>query len=394
MNRLAFPTALAAVALSTSLLTAQAETWGRHRRPTSPCNGDLVYFDSTWQNSSYTVDGETPQWFFPNWSSQYDVACIDGNSWVPAIWSNSCPLGCRRLTFKMKGRDHDDDTIGFVLGFCDGDQTDPDADYLAVLWNDDEDTKQLSGCGPRVTHPKGMRLVRVFGVPDPSEFWAQDNFDLPCSDLNSGVEVLASAMTRDDRGWPRDTAVHVKVELTPTNLKVWIDGTLEFDRNDDYTPYIMGCFGYYSQSQFADFWNLESEPINPVWARWDNYGMGTPGCYGVPSLELDDYPVTGTTVDIEIGNAGPANATCAMVWGWAPEDLFVPLLGGHLLVHAPFITVVPIDVPPGGLDVDCQIADDACAAGTHLYLQVICIDSCGPAGLALSRGLDIRIGDQ
>ncbi len=363
----------------------------------SECTGEQYFFDDSWMNGSYTVNGETPQWFFPDFTSAWDVACVQDQSGIPAIWHNSCSVECRQMQFFAKGRGgpDDNDSLGFVLGFCEGEQNDPNADYLAVIWNKDEVTAQLPGCAGPGTHPRGMRLVRVFGIPDPQELWSQTNLDLPCSDLNNGVEVLATANTLGDTGWTRFMPHGFWVEFREDNLKVWVDGNLEFDRDGDYTPYSGpdNCFGYFAQGQMVDFWGLEQYALEGVPASWNNYGTGTPGCDGVPELTMLNLPFIGGNPEIFIGNAGNTQKTGAMVWALAPANQFEPFLGGNLLVMPPFAAVTTQIVDPGGFTFACQIDDGSCQNGVEFYVQFICIDSCGPNGWALSRGLKIVLGD-
>lgn len=363
----------------------------------NPCVGPQVYFGDRWHNGSYTVGGTTPQWFFPNWSSHYDVACIDdGNAsqstHIPAIWVNECSIGCRALEFYIKGRNNgDDDSIGFTLGFCDGDQNNPDADYLAVIWNGAEQTAQFPNHCESVTKPVGLHLVRVTGIPDPAEFLGQTN--LACTPASSGVELLQEATNLADTSWTPGTPHAIRVEMEINSLRVWVDGTLEIERAGDYSSYVGGCFGYYSQSQFSDFWGLEVTPLNPVVASWSNYGTGLAGCGGIPSLTMLANPIMGTQGQVAIGNDGPAVVPTGLFVSLSPEDLFIPLFGGNLYVAFPLAGVVPLHVPPGGTIFECAVPDDSCVAGVSLYWQAIGVDSCGPNGFSMSPGLQMTLGD-
>lgn len=358
----------------------------------SPCLGPQYFFGSDWQDSSYTAGGHTPQWFTdttPNW----DVACIEDQAGVPAIWSNDCFVGCRRYEFWMKarGRSDDNSAMGFVFGFCDGDQNNPNADYFAVLWFGDSETMNLPGCHGSATHPRGLYLVRVTGIPDPAEMWSMQ--DLPCNGPNNAVELLATATNLGDTAYTRYAPTNVVFEMEIDNLKVWINGSLEFDRDGDYSDYRRGCFGYYSQGLFADFWMLETEPTNPTTASWNNYGTGVAGCYGVPSLTMLNRPVIGSVPQIEFGNAGPSPKSAAVFWSTASDNVFIPFLGGNLLIEAPYPAVTSHLLPPGGLVFECNVVDTSCQGGREFFLQLVCPDDCAPAGFALSQGLRIVIGD-
>lgn len=106
---------------------------------------------------------------------------------------------------------------------------------------------------------------------------------------------------------------------------------------------------------------------------------------GVPRLSTD--PI------IIVGNDGPNDETCALFWSWTQDELFIPFLGGNLLVGLPVIVSVGYTVPSGGFDFVCAISSDCGQLGWELYLQMICIDDCGPANFSMSQGLRFRIGD-
>ena len=337
------------------------------------CLGSHADFEG-WQDGSYTAsNGEAPNWFVlpPNENRSFEIACTDGRSSLPAIWFGDCSVGCREFEFTMKGNGRDDDSIGFVIGYRDGDATNPNADYLAVIWNRSAQWAEFPGCaGGRAQNPAGLQLVRVTGVPDPAEFWCQGNLDLPCSDLSAGLEVLASGETRGNSAWPRNTAQDVTVRVTPAGLSVTIEGTTEFDLQLDMTPYLEGSLGFYSQGQAADFWGLEIDAVDSsILARSENYGTGTPGCDGIPSLSIESPPVIGSQPRIEIGNAGTTQKLGAMIWSGQPAETFVPFLDLHFTVAAPFAAVVTTPVPAGGFVFECSIPDNACTAGDQLFLQ-------------------------
>lgn len=389
------PGARPAVSLFTTIALAAAFAGAATAQTSSTCIGPQVRFDNSWSNGSYSVGGQQPQWF--NFSeANWDVACIDNQTDIPAIWNNSCWIGCRELDFWMKGRGNanDDDSIGFVLGYCAGDATDPNAEYLAVIWNRSSQVRQMPGCSPVAgASPMGMKLVRVFGTPDAQEFWEQSNLNLPCSGPTSGVEQLASAMTRGNTAWPRFVPQNFRVLMDRNNLKIWCNGTLEFDVQGDFFSYSRGCFGYFTQGAYVDFWNLHSTSVGAVTASSNNYGVGTPGCLGVPALTMLNRPVNGSSPQIHIGNPGNTLETGAMVWSLAPDNFLHPFLGGNLLVAQPFAAVTTQQVPPGGYTFVCTILDDSCQNGQEFYLQWICPDQCAPNGWAMSQGLRIVLGD-
>lgn len=379
---------LVAVATPLASVTAQND-----------CIGEKYFFGPEWSASYYGTTDNSREWYFPDWSGGYDVACIpNGNSnthGIPTIFSkNDCTIGCRRFEFTLKGRNDDGDSIGATLGFCAGDESNPDAEYLAVIWNGSStQTAEIVGCAGAGTRPAGLHLVRVFGIPDPQEFWSQTNLELPCSDMDSGVELLAEAANRGDTGWPQNTEQTMAIEVLPNRVKVFVNGTLEIDYEGDLSAILRGCFGYYNQSQFADYYRLEVSNLDAVPAESIAYGEGLAGCYGVPVLGTNNAPVLGTDLLITLSNDGPSPASCALLVSPNQTSVFVPFLGGTILVGPDNIGSVPFTVHPGGSTVPCVIRDDACQMGMRLYLQAACMDDCAPFGISLSNGLSLRVGE-
>ncbi|MCA8944451.1 MAG: hypothetical protein KDB80_17950 [Planctomycetes bacterium] len=134
------------------------------------------------------------------------------------------------------------------------------------------------------------------------------------------------------------------------------------------------------------------ECLGGIEALWENYGTGTPGCDGVRSLTMIGKPLTGSVPRISIGGAS-VGANSAMVWGIGAGATFVPLLGGPLLIQLPVVAAIPVFVPAEGYVFECSIPENPCEIGTNVYLQIVSIDPCGPAGFGMTRGLHMRIGD-
>ncbi|MCA8942320.1 MAG: hypothetical protein KDB80_07135 [Planctomycetes bacterium] len=129
-----------------------------------------------------------------------------------------------------------------------------------------------------------------------------------------------------------------------------------------------------------------------VQSIWENYGQGVAGCNGIPGLTMSGVPKLQTDPIIIIDNQGPP-LTCGLFWSWTQGELYVPFLGGDILVGLPIIVAVTYTVPDGGFDFACAISSDCSQIGWELYLQLLCIDGCSPAGFSMSRGLRFRIGD-
>jgi hypothetical protein len=142
----------------------------------------------------------------------------------------------------------DDDFIGFALGYQPGDPTNPSAEYLLVDWKQGTQWYDFlsPSCPPGRTAYEGLAVSRVFGIPAADEFWGHWNFDGSCSDLSSGLEELQRGITRSSTGWTDLIEYDFKFEFTPTNLKVYVNGTLEIDITDGFSN---GRIAFYNFSQ-------------------------------------------------------------------------------------------------------------------------------------------------
>ncbi|MCA8941079.1 MAG: hypothetical protein KDB80_00850 [Planctomycetes bacterium] len=168
-------------------------------------------------------------------------------------------------------------------------------------------------------------------------------------------------------------------------LGVWLTTNLVTNTNDaQYTiPSVLGADGY---GVFGD-----CECLGGVEAMWSNYGTGTAGCGGVPQLTLNHAPLTGTSIDIQVSNPSGMATNGALVWGLSTDNIFIPFLGGNLLVGPPIIIAFGFAMPAGGYVLPCNIPDSACQTLTRFYAQAIVIDQCVP--FAMSPGIDIKVGD-
>lgn len=130
-----------------------------------------------------------------------------------------------------------------------------------------------------------------------------------------------------------------------------------------------------------------------VAAEWNNYGTGLAGCSRIPTLQMLNLPLIGSTPEIEVGNSGTTTQLGALIWSFAPDQLFVPFLGGDLLVAAPYVAVLPIQIGVNGYVFACTILEDECMVGSQVYLQGVLLDGCSASGFAMTPGLEITIGD-
>jgi len=190
----------------------------------------------------------------------------------------------------------------------------------------------------------------------------------------------------------------MSVDINCNNITVRDGATVLLNVN---APTFEGFCPYLQNGKFCWYSSCQKMQVTPVWftpllidANWNNYGNGTAGCTGVPTVTMLQDPLMGTSPQIQIGNTGPMPSSCAMIWGLAPDNLFVPFLGGDLLIMSPFAAVVGITIPSTGFTFRCTIPNDCDQLGDRFYLQILCASGCGPAGFSMSQGLAIEIGNQ
>jgi hypothetical protein len=124
-------------------------------------------------------------------------------------------------------------------------------------------------------------------------------------------------------------------------------------------------------------------------ASWQNYGAGWPGTLGVPTLTSQSDPGIGTTCALDFGNSRGVSTPGLLIVGFAAAAIALPS-GATLLVDPALI--VPVTVPAGGLVFAGSIPDDPTLGFTVLFLQGVEFDPGAVGKLALTAGLELRIG--
>ena len=126
------------------------------------------------------------------------------------------------------------------------------------------------------------------------------------------------------------------------------------------------------------------------------YGTGTAGSGGfVPRFGGIYSPCPGANLATEIDRA-LGGAPAFVLWSALPASL--PFSGGTLLIHpAPPWGLFPITLPGSGpgngaLFLPGVLPSDPASVGLSVYEQVLVADPGAPRGLAMSNGLEIRIG--
>jgi hypothetical protein len=154
---------------------------------------------------------------------------------------------------KVKGSSADDDYFGFALPFQPGDTSNSSASYLLVDWKQNDQYHDFGSPSTTLgtTALRGLALSQVTGIPTADEFWGHTDFT---SHPSGGLTELARGNTLGSAPWQNDFEHQFRFLFLPTQLKVFVDGTLEFDISGTFSD---GRFALYDFSQpgatFSDF---------------------------------------------------------------------------------------------------------------------------------------------
>jgi hypothetical protein len=147
----------------------------------------------------------------------------------------------------------DDDFIGFALGFNPGDKTNSTADFLLIDWKKANQSDYL-GLGVA-----GLAVSRVTGVTDAFEYWTHAD----SAGTSGKISELARATNLGNMGWNYGQDYGIKFNFTDTNLKVYLNDSLELDVNGDFSN-INGNFAFYNHSQEnVRYSGFQSNPLPP-----------------------------------------------------------------------------------------------------------------------------------
>ena len=134
----------------------------------------------------------------------------------------------------------DDDFVGFVLGYEDGEINAATSDFYLIDWK--QSTQSLSSTWG--TAPLGLAISHVT-VPDGGAFWGHD------SGVGSVTEI-ARAATLGSTGWIDLQEYVFDLVFTDQIIQVLVDGILEIDvtaADFGLASFDDGAFGFYNYSQ-------------------------------------------------------------------------------------------------------------------------------------------------
>ncbi len=184
----------------------------------------------------------------PTWSlSSNGLTVRQGTNSAPAVYMTNLPTGGTPLMFQLAVETNsDDDFIGWVVGFEQGDTTNPQAEFMLFDWKQQDQVLDSSTLGRA-----GLAMSRVKGVVHPSgaDGWA------PFWTHSGAISEEARGSSLGHTGWSNYTTYTVKMDYTTTRIRVWINDVLEFDQTGSFPS---GRFGFYTASQEGGRFTLVS----------------------------------------------------------------------------------------------------------------------------------------
>jgi uncharacterized repeat protein (TIGR01451 family) len=190
----------------------------------------VVTFQS-WKSETYPSNDVAPLWIV----SATGLSVLQDTQCSPSIFFGPIPVRGMVVEGTLRVEPAwDDDYIGIVLGFKEGDIQNPDAEYLLVDWKAEDQTSAR----------RGLAVSRVFGIPRSGELWGHTNIE--ANGLENGVEELARGFTRSRSRWVNSVDYRFRIEYSATRMRLWVNGTLEFDLTGSFPD---GHFGFYAYSQ-------------------------------------------------------------------------------------------------------------------------------------------------
>ncbi|NMT63643.1 PEP-CTERM sorting domain-containing protein [Marinobacter orientalis] len=172
----------------------------------------------------------------------------------------------------------DDDFVGFVLGYNDGDLFADTADYILVDWK--QGTQSGWDAGMSVSRVTGS--IDAGGTDTSADAWTH----------TGNVTFLERARTLGNTGWDDNTSYLFDIIFTESNIKVLVDDVLQFDISGAFQN---GSFGFYnfSQPQVLYAGITEEEAPDPGTGNGETpVAVPTPASFGLMILGLLGLVVT------------------------------------------------------------------------------------------------------
>jgi hypothetical protein len=163
----------------------------------------------------------------------------------------------------------DDDYIGFVLGYNEGDTNNSASDYLLIDWKQSDQGGFFGG-----TALSGLAVSRVTDVlGESSGAWLHDSSD--------GVQELQRGTNLGSTGWLDNTTYEFDIVFGSSLVEVFVNDVKELSIEGSFND---GSFGFYNYSQSNVLYSAIDETITPpvpvpaaVWL----FGSGLIGLVGI-----------------------------------------------------------------------------------------------------------------
>ncbi len=193
----------------------------------------------------------------------------------------------------------DNDYIGFTLGFDPGDFTNPDADYLLVVWKQKAEASAL----------RGLRVYRIQGVSNNNLFRIQQS---------SAATLLATGATLGNVGYTSYRNYDFRFRYQADRFRMWVNDSLEVDVAGQFED---GRFGFYSMGMLKVRFRDAYREVAAVLNEGDT----------VPDLVApftDEGILDFHTASVDWGDATPVEAASVVQVAGAGS---VTTAAGHLL---------------------------------------------------------------
>ena len=152
----------------------------------------------------------------------------------PSVFGTQLGAHWGQITFEFEVQtDQDNDHVGFVLGYQQGYNLDPAADYILVDWKQETQTDAAYN---NHTALEGLAVSRVQGIPTGQDFY----------DHSGPLTEIARATNLGSTGWADNQTYTIVIDYKFARLQIWVDGSLEIDIPG---PFPLGRFGGYAFSQ-------------------------------------------------------------------------------------------------------------------------------------------------
>lgn len=197
--------------------------------------------------STWSVDG-SGNWVLPGAPNDSVFQTLNSR---PTMFFNNANSQGTSLSGSIKVETTgDDDFVGFVLGYDDGDLfgTNATTDYILVDW------KQATQGG----WDAGMSISRVTGSIDASG----TDLNADAWDHVGNVDFIERAATLGMTGWEDNVEYLFDIDFTANNITVKVGGVEQFNINGTFEN---GSFGFYNFSQpNVRYAGIEEDIIPPM----------------------------------------------------------------------------------------------------------------------------------